>query len=73
MDLKEIFVEKTRYKGSFSFAVALAHLNVEFIGRPHSGIDDARMTALLAYELYKNGAYFHITKDINRSKYNRPL
>lgn len=65
MDLKEIFLESTKYKNSFSFGEALANQGLDFIGTPHSGIDDARMTALLAHKLYKDGIHFRITKDMN--------
>ena len=74
MDLKEIFLEKTLYKDSFSFGEALVNQGMEFVGRPHSGIDDARMTAYLAHKLYKEGSYFRITKDMNHySNFNRPF
>ncbi|CAG9805131.1 unnamed protein product [Chironomus riparius] len=74
MDLKEIFLEKTLYKDSFSFGEALINQGMEFVGRPHSGIDDARMTAYLAHKLYKEGSYFRITKDMNHySNFNRPF
>lgn len=74
IDLKEIFLEKFSKKDQFSFSEALAISNLEFVGRPHSGLDDARMTALLASKLHKEGAFFRITKDMNHyAKLNRPF
>lgn len=65
MDLKEIFMEKCTGKDQYSFGQALARENLEFVGTPHSGIDDARMTAKLAYKLHREGSYLRITKDMN--------
>lgn len=74
IDLKEIFMERMASKEQLSFSEALAQSNLDFIGRPHSGLDDARMTALLAHKLHKEGAFFRITKDMNHyAKLNRPF
>ncbi|KAG5682363.1 hypothetical protein PVAND_011719 [Polypedilum vanderplanki] len=75
MDLKEIFInERCSPKEQYSFSQALAKEGIEFIGQPHSGIDDARMTARLAYKLHTEGSYLRITRDMNHySKINRPF
>lgn len=74
IDLKEIYMERFPRKEQFSFSEALANSGLEFVGRPHSGLDDARMTALLAHKLHKEGAFLRITKDMNHySKINRPF
>ncbi len=65
IDLKEIYLERYAQKDQFSFGDALAQSNLEFVGRPHNGLDDARMTAALAHKLHKEGAFFRITKDLN--------
>lgn len=67
-------MERLATKDQFSFGEALARSGLEFVGRQHSGIDDARMTALLAHKLHKEGAYFRITKNMNHyAKLNRPF
>jgi inhibitor of KinA sporulation pathway (predicted exonuclease) len=67
-------MERFAQKDQFSFSEALAQSGLEFVGRPHSGLDDARMTALLAHKLHKDGAFFRITKDMNHyAKLNRPF
>jgi inhibitor of KinA sporulation pathway (predicted exonuclease) len=74
MDLKEIYMEKCSPKDQYSFGQALARENLEFEGQPHSGIDDARMTARLAYKLHREGSYLRVTKDMNHfSTINRPF
>lgn len=44
IDLKEIYIDRYPQKNQFSFGEALVQSGLEFIGRAHSGIDDARMT-----------------------------
>lgn len=39
---------------------------MRFIGREHSGIDDARNTAKLAYRFVKDGGTLKLTTDLNR-------
>lgn len=74
IDLKEIFMEKHLFKEQFSFGEALVNQGLDFIGTPHCGLDDARMTAHLARHLHKTGTYFRITKDMNHyAKINRPF
>lgn len=56
VNLKEVFVRQmarlgTTYK-KVGLQKALARAGLEFIGTPHRGIDDARMTALLGAWLY---------------------
>lgn len=74
MDLKQIFVETYRRMDAFTFADALDQSKLVFEGRPHSGIDDARMTAYLAFKMFKDGAHFRYTKDFNQNRFmNRPF
>lgn len=48
-----------------NFADALKNAKLEFIGREHSGIDDARNIARLAFRMANNnGIQFEITKDL---------
>lgn len=71
MDLKEVYSEKGTFKQKYSFGDALLQSNLEFEGRPHSGLDDARMTAKLAAKMFKEGSILRITKDLNNGILNR--
>lgn len=71
VDLKEIYTEKGTFKNKFTFGDALEQSQLEFEGRPHSGIDDARMTAKLAAKMSKEGSFLRITKDLNNAPLNR--
>ncbi|XP_036333031.1 ERI1 exoribonuclease 2-like isoform X2 [Rhagoletis pomonella] len=63
IDLRAIFREWYKYK-PINFADALSHVGLAFEGREHSGIDDARNLAALAYKLTCDGAPLAITKDL---------
>ncbi|XP_043929270.1 ERI1 exoribonuclease 2-like [Protopterus annectens] len=45
---------------------ALQDLGIEFSGREHSGLDDARNTAHLAWRMICDGCVMKITKSLNR-------
>lgn len=63
IDIRSIY--KTFYKfNPKNFADALNHVEMNFVGRPHSGIDDARNISRLAFAMAKRGAQFVITKDL---------
>lgn len=47
-----------------NFADALKNAKLEFEGREHSGIDDARNIARLAFRMAVNGIQYEITKDL---------
>lgn len=70
-DLKEVYSDKNAFKAKFSFGDALLHSNLQFEGRPHSGLDDAKMTAKLAAKMRQEGLNLRVTKDLNRSLLNR--
>jgi len=72
-DLKELYIETYKTAEKFTFGDALEWSNLEFVGQPHSGIADARMTASLAHKMYNEGAYFRVTKDLNQHDLNRPF
>lgn len=65
IDLKEIYIEKGTFRDQFTFGDALVQSGIDFIGRPHSGLADARNTAALAYKMNKEGSFLRITKDLN--------
>lgn len=65
IDLKEIYIEKGTFKNPFTFGDALVQSGIEFVGRPHSGLDDARNTAMLAYKMHKEGSFLRLTRDLN--------
>lgn len=59
---------------SKNFADALNHVGLKFVGRQHSGLDDARNAARLCYKMKRDGAFFAITKDLNPYKeFNKPF
>ena len=63
INIKEMFSEQYgigRHKG---MAGMLAQLNMELLGRHHSGIDDSRNIAALAIRLINDDAKFTIWKD----------
>lgn len=62
-DLRAVYKEFQQYRPK-NFSDALQNVGMEFIGRPHCGRDDARMTARLAVELAKKGALINVTKDL---------
>ncbi|KAB5523797.1 hypothetical protein PHYPO_G00156540 [Pangasianodon hypophthalmus] len=46
---------------------ALQDLGIEFSGREHSGLDDARNTARLAWRMIRDGCMMKITKSVSRA------
>jgi ERI1 exoribonuclease 2 len=65
IDLKQIYAEKGTFWRKFSFSDALIQSGIRASGNLHSGIDDARNTATLAWKMYKDGSYLRITSDLN--------
>lgn len=47
-----------------NFSDALNNVEMNYIGRPHSGIDDARNISRLTHKMAKQNAQFVITKDL---------
>uniref|UniRef100_A0A8J8XEB8 ERI1 exoribonuclease 2 n=1 Tax=Callithrix jacchus TaxID=9483 RepID=A0A8J8XEB8_CALJA len=45
---------------------ALQEVGIEFSGREHSGLDDSRNTALLAWKMIKDGCLMKITRSLNK-------
>lgn len=62
IDVRKIFMRHYKIKPT-SFNYALNHVGLKFVGKPHSGIDDARNLARLVTKMKRDGAKFHITKD----------
>uniref|UniRef100_A0A3B1IKK6 ERI1 exoribonuclease 2 n=1 Tax=Astyanax mexicanus TaxID=7994 RepID=A0A3B1IKK6_ASTMX len=53
---------------------ALQDLGIQFSGREHSGLDDARNTARLAWRMVTDGCVLKVTKSLNRAPVkSRPL
>lgn len=69
IDAKAIFREWYNYK-PVNFADALNHVGMEFEGREHSGIDDAKNLAALTYKMRCDGALLTITKDLTPFQMN---
>ncbi|XP_077616663.1 ERI1 exoribonuclease 2 isoform X1 [Crocuta crocuta] len=45
---------------------ALQEVGIEFLGREHSGLDDSRNTALLAWKMIRDGCLMKITRSLNK-------
>ncbi|XP_063468181.1 ERI1 exoribonuclease 2 isoform X9 [Symphalangus syndactylus] len=45
---------------------ALQEVGIEFSGREHSGLDDSRNTALLAWKMIRDGCVMKITRSLNK-------
>ncbi|XP_077880380.1 ERI1 exoribonuclease 2 isoform X8 [Ictidomys tridecemlineatus] len=45
---------------------ALQEVGIEFSGREHSGLDDSRNTALLAWKMIRDGCLMKITRSFNK-------
>ncbi|XP_059547990.1 ERI1 exoribonuclease 2 isoform X8 [Myotis daubentonii] len=45
---------------------ALQEVGIEFLGREHSGLDDSRNTAFLAWKMIKDGCLMKITRSWNK-------
>lgn len=63
INMKAIFRNKYK-RQNFTFADALQELGMTFVGREHSGIDDARNLAYLTFKMVKEGARLVITRDL---------
>lgn len=68
-DLKSIFKEWYKFR-PLNFQDALNHVGMEFEGRQHCGLDDAKNIAKLAYKMVKDGATLSITKDLTPFQVN---
>lgn len=69
IDLKAIFREWYKFR-PHNFTEALCHVGLQFEGREHSGIDDARNIARLAFKMVNDGATLSITKDLTPFQLN---
>uniref|UniRef100_A0A1A9Z5H2 Exonuclease domain-containing protein n=1 Tax=Glossina pallidipes TaxID=7398 RepID=A0A1A9Z5H2_GLOPL len=69
IDLRAIYKKWYKYQ-PLNFADALRHVGLSFQGREHSGIDDAKNLAGLAYKLIKDGATLAITQDLTPFQLN---
>ncbi|XP_072609804.1 ERI1 exoribonuclease 2 isoform X3 [Vulpes vulpes] len=45
---------------------ALQEVGIEFLGREHSGLDDSRNTAMLAWKMIRDGCLMKITRSLNK-------
>ncbi|XP_055695652.1 ERI1 exoribonuclease 2 [Lutzomyia longipalpis] len=63
IDIKKSFEDYFDYKPT-SFQDALDFLGIEFVGRPHCGLDDSRNEAKLVAFMHQNGATFKITSNL---------
>lgn len=51
---------------------ALQEVGIEFSGREHSGLDDSRNTALLAWKMIRDGCLMKITRSLNQVPKKNP-
>ncbi|XP_058975249.1 3'-5' exonuclease Snipper-like isoform X3 [Musca domestica] len=69
IDLRAIYREWYKYK-PINFLDALTHVGLEFEGKQHSGIDDAKNLSKLTFKLVNDGAILAITKDLTPFQLN---
>ncbi|KAM7345466.1 3'-5' exonuclease Snipper-like isoform 1-T1 [Cochliomyia hominivorax] len=69
IDLRVIYREWYKYK-PLNFLDALTHVGLQFEGRQHSGIDDAKNLAALTHKLVNDGATLALTKDLTPFQLN---
>lgn len=62
--LIKLSLQKKYHYRPMNFSDSLRHLNMEFEGRPHCGMDDAKNLARLAGRLADDGALIAITTDL---------
>ncbi|XP_044763509.1 ERI1 exoribonuclease 2 [Coccinella septempunctata] len=66
VDLREIYMEHY-YRRPKGLLGALEEVGLEFIGKQHSGLDDAKNTAYLVRKLIEDGALLRISR-MNKKK-----
>jgi ERI1 exoribonuclease 2 len=72
IDMRHVYRQFYRRRPN-NFGEALTQVGIDFQGRQHSGIDDARNLASLVVKMLKDGVTLAITKDTNHlNKFNRP-
>ncbi|XP_073812736.1 3'-5' exonuclease Snipper-like isoform X5 [Musca autumnalis] len=69
IDLRAIYREWYKYK-PINFLDALTHIGLEFEGKQHSGIDDAKNLSKLTCKMVNDGAILAITKDLTPFQLN---
>lgn len=67
-DMRSLYLKHYKYRPR-NFADSLAHLNMPFQGRAHSGIDDAKNLAHLCGRMAKDGHLITITTDLCPNKF----
>ncbi|XP_053413717.1 ERI1 exoribonuclease 2 isoform X2 [Nycticebus coucang] len=65
IDLRAIYKLFYRRKPK-GLSGALQEVGIEFSGREHSGLDDSRNTALLAWKMIRDGCQMKITRSLNK-------
>ncbi|XP_065367814.1 3'-5' exonuclease Snipper-like isoform X1 [Calliphora vicina] len=69
IDMRVIYREWYKYK-PLNFLDALTYVGLQFEGKQHSGIDDAKNLAALTHKLVNDGATLAITKDLTPFQLN---
>lgn len=69
IDIRSLYKEFYKYR-PLNFNDALLHLNMEFEGREHSGLDDSKNIAKLTYKMIHDGVTLGITKDLTPFQLN---
>lgn len=67
IDVRYIFRGFYGYN-KLKFDSALQRMGINFTGKQHSGLDDAKNLAIMVYKLFKKGVNLKITKDLTPSK-----
>lgn len=68
VDMRALYLKHYKYRPR-NFTDSLTHLNMEFKGRAHSGIDDARNLAYLCGRMAKDGHLITTTTDLFPNKF----
>ncbi|XP_065369852.1 3'-5' exonuclease Snipper-like isoform X3 [Calliphora vicina] len=69
IDIRNIFINWYRHKPR-NFSDALHYVGLKFVGKEHSGLDDAKNTAAFTLKLLKQGVPLKITNDMTPSDWN---
>jgi 3'-5' exoribonuclease 1 len=58
VNIRKLFRNFYKQKENKNISMMLSHLNMEFQGREHSGLDDARNLAAIGKKMHEEGCIF---------------
>lgn len=68
IDMRSLYLKSYKYRPK-NFTDSLNHLNMDFVGRAHSGIDDAKNLAYLCGRMADDGHLITLTTDLQPNKF----